>query len=132
MAQMARSRSFLAGGKSFSLLSINGAIRVPGQVQWDGHYITFEDRDTGSIKILRLSISGSAATVAGTTRLLGKVNNANGTWIAGSRVILPYSISGDNMNHIGFWHYPKSGRIVVKLAKFDKLTSILDVTLSTP
>ena len=99
----ARSLTDIALQKSISLSGM-------GEVQWDGHYITIEDLTAGAI--YRLRISGSKATVAGTTHL----NNWNGptlSWIEGSTVLIPTGI-GDST--LAAWRYPAGGK-PIKTAK---------------
>lgn len=119
------------GSADFLQLSISKSVDGPGQVQWDGSYITLEGRQPHHIKISRLSISGSAATVVSVTQLRGP-RFAHQTWIVGNRVIVPYSTQGSNSNKIGLWRYPKSGKVVVKFGDFGQngFTQILGVTLS--
>ena len=82
-------------------------------------------------EISRLSISGSAATVVSVTQLKGP-RFAHQTWIVGNRVIVQYSTQGPNLNKIGLWRYPKSGKVVVKFGDFGQtgFTEVLGVTLS--
>ena len=120
-----------SGGESFTALTINGDVGGPGQIQWDGTYITYEGRDARQIKISRLNVVGSTATVVGQTKL--KVAKfAHQSWIAGNRVILPYSRQQFDTNKISLWRYPKSGGPVVDFGDFgqSKQTQFQGVTLS--
>ena len=69
------------GSSGFSVLSVKGTLGEPGQMQWDGHYMTYESRTKGSIKILRLKILGSTATVVKTKQLKGISAQAYQSWI---------------------------------------------------
>ncbi|MBV8530017.1 MAG: hypothetical protein JO104_01765 [Candidatus Eremiobacteraeota bacterium] len=75
-----------------------------GQVQWDGHYVTVEDLTASAI--LRLHISGSRATVAGTTHL-SSWNGPTLSWIDGSSVVIPTGTGGATL---GEWRYPRGGK----------------------
>ena len=97
-----------SGGAAFNQLTINHYIGRPGQVQWDGSYITYEATDTSIVK--RLAISGSTATVVGETRL-GRANRGRGaSWIDGDRVVVPFPLHGAINNKIGIWKYPEGGK----------------------
>jgi hypothetical protein len=118
------------GALDFTVLTINGDIGTPGQVQWDGSYIAVQSRTPA--KISRLAISGSAATIVGTTRLKGKVANASQSWIYGGRIIVPYAIRELRIDKIGVWKYPEGGQQVSKFAHFggSKFKPLGGVTIS--
>ena len=119
------------GSGGFLTLSINGKLGNPGRVQWDGKYVTYESRTAGSVKISRLTISGSSATVVGATRFKGGVKSAYESWIYGNRIIVPYSTHGQYGNKIGVWAYPGGGKAVVRtFQKYPKNWSFQAVTVS--
>jgi hypothetical protein len=121
----------LNGSGAFSPLSIKGKIGNPGRVQWDGKYLTYESRTAGSVKIARLTVAGSSATVVGTTRFKGGIRNAYEPWIYGNRIIVPYSTRGQYANEIGVWAYPGGGKAIVRtFQKYQKTWSFQAVTLS--
>lgn len=100
-----------SGSASFFNISVSDSVGSPGQVQWDGKYITYEDTDQGDVKISRLSISGSAATIVGTSNL-----NLHGTaaasWIFGNHVIVPHPARRNLRTRntvISFFKYPVGG-----------------------
>jgi hypothetical protein len=95
------------GATQFTELSIPSSVGLPGQVQWDGSYITYESSDQ-TRQISRLSISGSTATVIGTTKLNIR-HRSSASWLYGSNVVVPYNIRGERANVIGIWKYPKGG-----------------------
>jgi hypothetical protein len=99
----------LKGASQFTELSIPDSVGLPGQVQWDGSYITYESYDQ-SPQISRLSISGSAARVVGTTKFKSIPHYSYPSWIYGSQVFVPYDNHGIRANVIGVWKYPKGGR----------------------
>jgi hypothetical protein len=118
------------GSSSFIPITINGKSGGPGQVQWDGSRITLENQ-RDHISIARLDIAGSAASVVGKTKLKGPKWGAQ-SWIAGNRVVTPFSSRGGITNNIGIWNYPTSGKIVVNFGDFGQTpnTRILGVTIS--
>ena len=103
----------------------------PNQVQWDGHYMTWETYGRNDTSILRFTVSGTAATVVGSTHLRGPTWITQ-SWIARDRVIVPYASQGGHTNKIGVWRYPKSGKIFAKFGNFGQNanTSVLGVTVS--
>ena len=100
------------GGTQFTILAVNGNLGQPGQVQWDGNHIAYEGVTGRNIRISRLSISGSSAKVIGATQIKNPAH-AGQSWIAGNRVIVPYSTKEAVTNRLGLWQYPKSGKVVV-------------------
>jgi len=87
------------GGNGFIPISTNQTIVFSGGVQWDGHYLAVGDQETSDV--YRFTVSGSSATLAGTTALNG--GSAGGFWIQKNRLIT--SQSGD----VDFWKYPAGG-----------------------
>lgn len=118
------------GTSSFIPIAINGKPGGPGQVQWDGRFITIENQ-RNDITIARLRVSGSTASVVGKTRLKSP-KWATQSWIVGNRVVTPYSSRGGVTNKIGIWRYPQSGKVLVKFGDFGQThsTRILGVTVS--
>lgn len=95
------------------------SIDVPAEIaprlgmQWDGNYLAIEaEQDLHSALLLRVSVSGSTATVVGKTRLKGAPNTI-GTefWLADGEVVQPY----DGNASVGFWKYPAGGKAVNSL-----------------
>jgi hypothetical protein len=84
-------------------------------VQWDGTHMTVSSASNSGehakgspIVVYRLQISGSAATVIGTTRLISKKNHLSGqSWIQGKKIISLDSYGGDAK--VWSWPYPKGG-----------------------
>jgi hypothetical protein len=121
------------GAGQFAELSIPYTVGLPGQVQWDGRYITYESSDQ-TRQISRLSISGSAATVVGTTKFTSMRHRSWPSWLYGNRVIVPYNVRGERANVISIWKYPKGRHPTKTIRKFPpyKKTNIdfIAVTLS--
>ena len=57
------------GSGGFEKLSFDQNYGDPGELQWDGEYLSYENQENGQPTISRLSISGSTATVVGQTHL---------------------------------------------------------------
>jgi len=125
--------SELANGDSaFTLLSINGKLGPPGQIQWDGSYITYESIKSSRLTISQLSISDSVVTVVRTIRLAGNVKRTSQSWIYNGEVLAPFSNAvGGEPNRIGIWPYPQGGKQkrTIKLRRSRSL-DILGVTIS--
>lgn len=122
-----------ARGNSFSTLSIRGDVGDPGQVQWDGTYITYESTTKHDPKISQLRIAGSAATVVGATPLKKINNGAAASWIYQSKVIVPYLDEPPLFKHLAVWKYPAGGNPVKVFNDFGEYRDTLDfhaVTLS--
>jgi hypothetical protein len=123
------------GGSTFKTITISPQItKLPGQVQWDGQYITVEGLFGGvkSTTIYRLQVSGSSANVVGTTSLQGSGHAAALSWIKGSRVLVPFSTrSGKGSpNVVGVWNYPEGGKRIKLLKGFPNYPSLSGVSVT--
>ena len=105
------------GSSEFTVLSIPESVGAPGQVQWDGKYITYESYDQ-TRQVFQLSISGSEAEIVGSTKFKSMPKRSYPSWIYSSSVIVPYNIRGIRANVIGVWKYPKGGRPIKTIRKF--------------
>lgn len=91
------------GGSSTETISLNASLGNPGQVQWDGTYITFADANTGYV--YRFTISGSSGTEVSSTTVDGCCSGGvYYSWIAGKTLIEPQT--GENAY---FYKYPAGG-----------------------
>jgi hypothetical protein len=90
---------FPKGGSAFIPISTDQTIIFSGGVQWDGQYLAVGDQETSDV--YRFAVSGSSATLVGTTALNG--GSAGGFWIQKHRLVT--SQSGD----IDLWKYPAGG-----------------------
>ncbi len=116
---------------AFLELSITYKVGSAGQVQWDGSNMTWESTDKHDSKLSRLSITGSIATVVGTTMLKGIKNRAAVSWLYANSVIVPYATDGPNAKKVGVWNYPNGGKHIASFKKFGGKEAILQaVTLS--
>jgi hypothetical protein len=90
-----------SGASTFTKITLNKTLEREGAVQWDGKYITVQD----GVVIYRVSISGSTATVVGTTRTRHRSEPGRLDYIYHDQIIAP-----DGKEHqdgrIGFWSYP--------------------------
>jgi hypothetical protein len=113
------------GSVAFQTLSVDPSVGEPGQVQWDGQYMSYEDLEGGlnnkKIGIIsRLSISGSSATIVAQIRLKRVPNRLTQSWISDGSIIAPYSVTGPNPGNIGVWKYPRGGDPISRIKKFGK------------
>jgi hypothetical protein len=121
------------GTGSFEKLTLDQSVGAPGQVQWDGQYLTYESDNAAQTTISRLSISGSSAEVIGQTRLKKVGRWLEQSWIYKDSVIAPYSNRGAHGNILGIWKYPggSSIKVVTKFGDYDRKTfSFTGATLS--
>ncbi len=94
-----------AGGRKLKNVALSIKIKKPGQVQWDGKYMTVADEKVGTI--FRLKIKGSLATRVGTTKLHGFGSALFASWIYDGAIIVPFG--KDGVGYVGFWKYPQGG-----------------------
>lgn len=93
------------GTKTFTSIQVNRKIKAVGSIQWDGKHIAVTDTQASPPTIYRYSISGSAATLAGTTKLSGATRVAE-TWIFDGHVF--GAVDYYNLG-VGMWKYPGGG-----------------------
>ena len=121
------------GASAFEKLTLDQSVGAPGQVQWDGQYLTYESDNAAQSTISRLSISGSSAEVTGQTRLKKIRRWLWQSWIYKDSVIAPYSNRGAHGNILGIWKYPggSSIKVVTKFGDYDRKTfSFTGATIS--
>lgn len=106
------------GGSTFSPISVDRSINDPGQVQWDGSYLTIED--TYHPIIYQFAISGSTATTVGSTRLRQIGLRAGQSWIGSGIVAVPMGMLGKRAIQIGIWPYPSGGKRLSLINGFGK------------
>ncbi|MFZ0574585.1 MAG: hypothetical protein WA428_01810 [Candidatus Cybelea sp.] len=124
-----------AGASYFTVLTISKKVGSPGQVQWDGKYIAYEGVTEGHILVSRLSISGSAATIVGTSHFNGIRRHAYLSWIYDDIIIIPYATPGSqgDATAIGIWKYPGGGKFLDTFKDiFEPHPIFQGVTLSAP
>jgi hypothetical protein len=83
-----------------------------GPIQWDGQHLAMGYGEYNRSVIYQLSVSGSNATIVGSTTLEGpKLRIGIGWWIQDGEVLAPNAHHGDRgYSNIGFWHYPEGGK----------------------
>ncbi len=120
------------GASSFEKLTLDQSVGQPGQVQWDGQYLSYETQQKGQPMISQLTVSGSSVSVVGRTQL-GKVRDGlTLSWIYQGSIVAPYSVRGSHSTNIGTWQYPKGGpptKRIKTFGDFDK--QIFDFTAAT-
>ena len=112
--------SYLPVGQSqFEQLSISSSVGNPGQVQWDGAYITYQSASRGKTYISQLQVSGSSANIIGTVNLAGIGRWPYASWIYANHVLVPYSTRGTIAKQLGQWSYPRGGKPTQKYKGFN-------------
>ncbi|HEY1883226.1 MAG TPA: hypothetical protein VGG51_09345 [Candidatus Cybelea sp.] len=74
------------GSKSMQNISLNRSIEYPGQVQWDGKYVTVSDQNTNTI--YRFTIAGATGSEKGSTALKDATDCVQ-NWIEKNKVYCP-------------------------------------------
>ena len=121
-------------GTQFANISISPSLPVrPGQVQWDGKYITVEGLgiNTG-VAMYRLAVSGSTASVVKTINFKGVTRVASQSWIEGKLILIPYGTTGNGIKKtkVGIWKYPAGGEVLQKISHFERRPDVQAVTFS--
>jgi hypothetical protein len=106
------------GRDTFLAVSVSQSVGEPGQLQWDGKYMRYESSGYPPLVISQLEVSGSQATVVGTTTLQGIRGGSRQSWIYKDTIIAPYSNHGPYDRNIGIWKYPKGGKPSRKVTRF--------------
>jgi hypothetical protein len=92
-----------AGSSTFHSVSLPNTIAFPGDVQWDGTYITLEDQEAEGI--YRYSVSGFAATLKGTVEFSDAGDCVGGYIFKGKRFLCPDAADND----VKVYPYPAGG-----------------------
>ena len=125
-------------GTSFFGLNVAPTLAEgPGQIQWDGQYLTiatgvFVPNEVNVTAINRLQVSGSNAVVVSSTYFTGKMRNAGESWIYNKAIILPFGSNGDDARavKVGVWSYSAGGAANQVYKPFGKQVSLKGVTIS--
>jgi hypothetical protein len=107
----------VSGAPGFAAISVSNSVGGPGQLQWDGQYLAYQSFDKFG-KISRLQISGSSATIVGTTSFKSVQHRVAQSWLYNGQVSFPYNIRGQHVNVISTWKYPKGGKATDTIRKF--------------
>lgn len=83
-----------------------------GPLQWDGQHLAMGFGEYNRSLIYQLSVSGSNATIVGSTTLEApKLVVGFGWWIQGRKLLAPNKHHGvRGYSNIGFWDYPQGGK----------------------
>lgn len=117
------------GSNAFAMVKINKHTEFPGGVVWDGGYITVE---TGGLArrrpvVLRLTVSGNHATVAGITHP-AHIQFQSPFFVADGFLV---GVSGGIGRRVSLWPYPNSGE-PLELARFAYTPRGLVVSRAAP
>lgn len=120
------------GASKFVELSVSGGPAGYQTLRWDGAYMTVRSFET----IYRLDVSGSGATVIGTTKLSGARGYDEDTIL--NDVVLSDHPGGyhggapHDARLLGLWHYPKGGGAydVIKIPRPTKKNRLGTVLIS--
>lgn len=104
-----------SGKTSLTDITVKGKIEGPTAIQWDGSNVAFlggvHSGANAHPMICRVSVSGSAATIVGRTKLQGTTHYAGyGFSIVGNAVVTPVGGGAKNGWQLGLWNYPKGGK----------------------
>jgi hypothetical protein len=99
------------GNKSMENISLNQTIEYPGQVQWDGQYVTVSDQDTNMI--YRFTIDGTSGTEEGSTSLTGPGDCVQ-NWIEKNKVYCP----NGSLAAADIYPYPAGGAPIKTISGF--------------
>jgi hypothetical protein len=92
-----------AGSSTFHSVSLPNTVEFPGNVQWDGTYMTVEDQEANAI--YRYSVSGSTATLEGTVELSDASDCVGGDIFKGKYFLCPDAGDDD----VKVYAYPAGG-----------------------
>jgi len=106
------------GSDGFEMLSFEQNYGDPGQIQWDGKYLSYESQGKGKPTILQFTVSGSSTKIVGQTLLKKVPNSLRLSWIYEGSVVAPYSVNGAHATLIGIWKYPKGGAPTNRISQF--------------
>lgn len=99
-----------SGGSALEAVSMNQTVEFPGGLQWDGKYLAIGDQYQNAI--YQLSISGTTATLAGTTSL-GDANymfDFDVTNVAKGEQGNAVVAASPNNASVSAWSYPAGGQ----------------------
>jgi hypothetical protein len=98
------------GDGTFRNIAVNGDFRGGNFIQWDGSYVAVTNANPKqSVVVSQVEVTGSTASVAGTTRLHGSYGYVKYFWIQGNRLITPLNGGGPRARKLGLWRYPAGG-----------------------
>src|SRR6202035_4225533 len=86
----------------FKMVTLNNTLEFPGQIQWDGTYITIEDQVASDV--YGYTCKGTTCTLERTVSLTGALDCAQ-TWIANGYVFCAEAGNND----VEVYDYPAGG-----------------------
>jgi hypothetical protein len=101
------------GASSMRNISLNQSIDYPGQVQWDGKYVTVSDQNDATV--YRFTIKGTSGTEEGSTVLDG-ADDCVQNWIEENKVYCPAFSSAA----VFIYPYPAGGAPINKITGFSE------------
>jgi hypothetical protein len=112
------------GGSAFQNISVPISVTAPGQVQWDGKYITVEGRLHPVI--YRIAVTGSSGVVVGTVKFKTIGLKAGQSWIAGKSIAIPVAPARKRPIDVRLWNYPQGGTAKLSIKYFIERNQVLD------
>jgi hypothetical protein len=106
------------GSSTFTTITLDQKIGVPGSLQWTGKYLVVEDAInsyTGPAVIYRFVISGASGHRVSATTLTDSIANAQ-FLVHGSTVIGP--VRQNSVPGLGFWSFPGGGAPVRTISTY--------------
>lgn len=97
-------------------ISLNQSIEYPGQVQWDGKYVTVSDQNANII--YRFTIKGTSGSEEGSTPLTG-AGDCVQNWIVNNRVYCP----NGSLAEADIYAYPAGGQPIKVIGGFEGPTA---------
>jgi hypothetical protein len=97
------------GGSSLKIVRVSQYIGWPGQVQWDGKYLTIEDASGigyGASNVYQFMVHGTKAERVGRTNL-GGAYEVHQSWIQDRTLLVPNCTPG--CEEIEYYKYPGGG-----------------------
>lgn len=117
------------GSKTLVDFPLNEPVAKGGPIQWDGTYFALGFPKPRSL--YRVLVSGSAAQVAHTLRLVYKKSSVVAQfWIQGSTIVGPAAARHGYDAELGFWPYPSGGKPTTFLKHLNNVSFITGVTVS--
>lgn len=97
-----------AGGSALQTITVNQNIQYAGQIQWDGQYVAVTTTIHPAIE--QVQVTGSTASVVGTTLLTGVGSRATQSSLYRDKVAVPTGTKSRARSiNILFWKYPTGG-----------------------
>ena len=109
-----------SGSSSFKAVTLNNSIEFPGEMQWDGKYVTMDDQEAHVI--YGYTCRGTNCTLKRTVSLSGSSDCVQ-TWIGKGDVFCP-DAGNETVN---VYKYPAGGSPIATLTGFDLPIGIIQV-----